>query len=190
MSNETSGITHLNPEMLLPMDIDLPSSKNSCFKGRVDSEKKCEIPEGEMKSPGNSPKILKWYVWVHFTNRSLFGTNPIQRSFTGETTLMDDNHWEYIICIHCWFNYCWCNAFCLGRRYCCHDCIFNAGTGFHRKMPIRYYRTSIRPCSLIRTISSRKDLIHRTGDYTLLLRNGMNPLQAFLAGTFSSGESP
>ena len=33
MSNETSGITHLNPEMLLPMDIDLPSSKNSCFKG-------------------------------------------------------------------------------------------------------------------------------------------------------------
>lgn len=33
MSNETSGITHLNPEMLLPMDIDLPSSKNSCFRG-------------------------------------------------------------------------------------------------------------------------------------------------------------
>ena len=33
MSNETSGITHLNPEMLLPMDIDLPSSKNSCLKG-------------------------------------------------------------------------------------------------------------------------------------------------------------
>ena len=33
MSNETSGITHLNPKLLLPMGRDLPSSKNSCFKG-------------------------------------------------------------------------------------------------------------------------------------------------------------
>ena len=141
MSNETSGITHLNPEMLLPMDIDLPSSKNSCFKGL------------------SQAKRLSWMIIIGNT----------LSAFTVGLTIAGAMHFALAEGIAVTI------AFLMQERAFIGKCRFC----------ITKY---LRPCSLIRTINSRKDLIHRTGDYTLLLRNGMNPLQAFLAGTFSSGE--
>ena len=140
MSNETSGITHLNPEMLLPMDIDLPSSKNSCFKGL------------------SQAKRLSWMIIIGNT----------LSAFTVGLTIAGAMHFALAEGIAVTI------AFLMQERAFIGKCRFC----------ITKY---LRPCSLIRTINSRKDLIHRTGDYTLLLRNGMNPLQAFLAGTFSSG---
>ena len=141
MSNETSGITHLNPEMLLPMDIDLPSSKNSCFKGL------------------SQAKRLSWMIIIGNT----------LSAFTVGLTIAGAMHFALAEGIAVTI------AFLMQERAFIGKCRFC----------ITEY---LRLCSLIRTINSRKDLIHRTGDYTLLLRNGMNPLQAFLAGTFSSGE--
>ena len=151
MSNETSGITHLNPEMLLPMDIDLPSSKNSCFKGL------------------SQAKRLSWMIIIGNT----------LSAFTVGLTIAGAMHFALAEGIAVTI------AFLMQERAFIGKCRFGIS---NTVLPNIHAVWTIRPCSLIRTINSTKDLIHRTGDYTLLLRNGMNPLQAFLAGTFSSGE--